>query len=127
MTNNQTMTKREAILLIILVCFTVISLVWLSHKTPIDKGLKNEHQLDSIINVNTGRNKEILQQQVELSAKLTDLQNQKTQIQHTYHEKIRIIEHTIVADIPKATDSLFNYLSKLDKDGYFDPIPIAVD
>ena len=127
MTENQTMTKREAILLIILVCFTVISLIWLAHRTPIDNNLKNDHQMDSIINVNTGENREIMQQQVELSAKLTELQNEKTQIHHTYHEKIRIIEHTIVADIPKATDSLFNYLSELDKRGYFDPTPIAVD
>jgi len=121
------MNKRDVIIFFFLLSLQVTLLVWLAHNGPVTTDLKTNDQLDSIINSNAGANEEIIKQQMELSEQLTNIQDQKIQTREKYHETIRIIERTNIVDVAKTTDSLFNYLSELDKRGYFEPVPIEVD
>lgn len=121
------MNKRDGIIFIVLVLLQVTLLVWLAHNVPVTSDVKNDRQLDSIINVNNGSNKEIIKQQLELSQKLNNIEDQKIHIREKYHETIRIIERNPIVNVSKTTDSLFNYLSQLDERRYFEPIPIEVD
>ena len=89
--------------------------------------VKHFERLDSIINSNAGQNEQIKRLQNEIIDKLYSIQNEKAKILETYHEKITIIDNTRIDNPAKYGDSLFDILSKRDKDRYFDPPAIKVD